>query len=441
MKILMINNFLNTTGGAESIFWREIASLKQAGHEVKAWGTDKSLPPQADTFYGGTILFDYLLPYVEKRSLSTVGKLLLLFNLFYQPLTTTLLPKVLRDFQPDVIHVHNWQYHITGSLWATLQQHAPKTPVVYTVHDTRLICPSGKYNPQQSISQSCQHGGLTACLKKPCKNNSLGETGFGLLHNIWQKMLPIDAVVSKYLLPSYSLAHLLTQTQPTLTESKTVVLLNALDDAFFTLTPEQFPCVETIKPNLLYVGRLSEEKGVHVLLNALSLLPEAFHLTIVGEGNQENALKQQVETLGITKRVTFTGKQPPLAVRELFKSHWVSVLPCQWFEIFGLTVAESMAVGCPVIASNLGAMPELLGVENEEPSKKESFLWANRGILFEALEPSSLACAIKSLWHAPEGYSKLRLAGWQWTRQALQVNQHISQLQTIYQECVVASTP
>ena len=444
MKILMINNFLNTTGGAESIFWREIDLLKKAGHEVKAWGTDKSLPSADVDLYSQTILYPYLLPYVEKRTLSTIGKLSLLLQLFYQPLTEKRLPKALHELKPDIIHVHNWQYHITGSLWVTLQKYAPNTPVVYTVHDTRLICPSGKYNPQLASTQSCQQGGMVACIKKPCKNNSVGETGFGLLDNLWQKTLPINDVVSQFILPSQSLCHLLTEANKTLPEQKTTVLLNALGEAFFETSPEQFTPVEALQPNLLYVGRLSEEKGVHVLLDAMALLPEGFRLTIVGEGNQEDFLKDKTKTLGIEDRVTFVGKKTVAEVLTLFKSHWVSVLPCQWFEIFGLTVAESMAVGCPVIASNLGAMPELLGLEekpeNRPENKRGSFLWANRGILFQPEYPLSLATAIETLWNNPQQYETIRSNGWQWARQTLQTHQHITQLQTIYENCILAST-
>jgi glycosyltransferase involved in cell wall biosynthesis len=157
----------------------------------------------------------------------------------------------------------------------------------------------------------------------------------------------------------------------------------------------------------------------------------------VGEGNQEAVLKQQAERLGITNRVVFFGKKTPLEIIHLFKRHWASVLPCQWFEIFGLTVAESMAIGCPVIASNLGAMPELLGLEMHHPANGEtSFLWASRGMLIEPPYTASLVTAIEALWQAPQQYEAIRMAGWQWARQALKANQHITQLQSIYAACI-----
>jgi glycosyltransferase involved in cell wall biosynthesis len=439
MKILMINNFLNTAGGTESILWREVALLQKAGHTVKAWGCDKDLPTSDSGLYEQTILYDYLLPFVEKRNISIVEKLKLIAKLFYQPLTEKLLPQALAEFKPDVIHVHNWQYHITGSLWITLKKHAPTIPVVYTVHDTRLICPSGKYNPERSALQSCQEGGVLACLNKPCKNNSLSETGFGLLDNLWQKTLPIDAVVSQYILPSHSLCSILTEGKNTLPVAKTSVVLNALDDTFFLTSPEQFTPIQDLQPRLLYVGRLSEEKGVHILLEAFALLPELYELTIVGEGKQAEALKQQSENLGISARVAFIGKKTPKEVMLLFQSHWVSILPCQWFEIFGLTVAESMALGCPVIASDLGAMPELLSVEKDTNDNKNSFKWAKHGILFKSDSVLSLKGAIVELWGNPERYNRVRLAGWQWAREKLQAEEHIAQLQAIYTQCLALS--
>ena len=99
-----------------------------------------------------------------------------------------------------------------------------------------------------------------------------------------------------------------------------------------------------------------------------------------------------------------------------------------------------MAVGCPVIASNLGAMPELLGDDSVEEEKKGSFSWANRGILFEPASASSLATAIETLWDNPQRYDEIRLAGWQWASSTLQVEDHISKLESIYKACLPLAT-
>ncbi len=436
MKILMINNYLNTHGGTEVIFWREIDLLIQAGHTVKVWGMNTDLPTgNTLTLYQQTVLTALLLPFVDKRELSTTQKLLLIFSFLHQPLTAPKLEGVLATFQPDIIHVHNWQYHITGSLWHTLNAVKPRIPVVHTIHDTRLLCPSGKYNPALAMSQSCQQGGVLACVKKPCKNNSLGETAFGLVDNLWQHTTPMDAVVTRYIIPSNTLANALL-TAKAIKPEKTTVLINALDESFFTVPTEAFKPVEALEPHLLFVGRLSEEKGVHVLLNAMALLPTHFKLTIVGEGVQAAALTQQAIELGIQERVTFVGKKSPAEVLTLFTQHWVSVLPCQWFEIFGLTVAESMAVGCPVIASDLGAMPELLGLETAGPTP-ETFVWGSRGLLFHSQSAKALADATLALWQSPQRYAQLRAAGWQWARNTLQPCHHGQQLQQIYQSCMV----
>jgi glycosyltransferase involved in cell wall biosynthesis len=436
MKILMINNYLNTHGGTEVIFWREISLLLQAGHTVKVWGMNTEQPTgDTLTLYEQTVLATYLLPCIDKRALSTLQKILLIFSFLHQSLTPPKLQAVLATFQPDIIHVHNWQYHITGSFWHTLKSVQPRIPVVHTIHDTRLLCPSGKYNPALALSQSCQQGGVLACVKKPCKNNSLGETAFGLMDNLWQQTTPMDEVVTRYIIPSQTLATALL-TAKAIKPEKTSVLINALDDSFFTVLPDTFTPVDALQPNILFVGRLSEEKGVHVLLEALSNLPSFFTLTIVGEGSQEATLKQQAITLGIAERVAFVGKKTPAQVLQLFTQHWISVLPCQWFEIFGLTLAESMAVGCPVIASNLGAMPELLGVANKL-SATEAIAWGERGLLFQSHSTTALANAIMALWQAPERYVKLREAGWAWARNTLQAHQHGNQLQQIYESCLL----
>jgi glycosyltransferase involved in cell wall biosynthesis len=114
-----------------------------------------------------------------------------------------------------------------------------------------------------------------------------------------------------------------------------------------------------------YAGRLHPLKGIDVLLDAMSRLPADFRLTVVGAGPEEGALRNQCTSLGLDDRVEW--RQPVLRSRmpEVLSEMDVLVLPSRtghyWKEQFGRVLVEAMACGVPVIGSDSGAIPAVIG--------------------------------------------------------------------------------
>jgi glycosyltransferase involved in cell wall biosynthesis len=142
-------------------------------------------------------------------------------------------------------------------------------------------------------------------------------------------------------------------------------------------------------PIILFVGRLAEKKGVRYLLDAmpgvLSQAPDAT-LVIVGDGPLRDELEQQARDLSITHRVRFLGAKRPEDLPAYYNTADVFVGPSIVAEggdteSFGLVFAEAMACGCPVVASNVGGISDL--VRNEET-----------GLLVPQKDPGALALAI-----------------------------------------------
>ncbi len=109
--------------------------------------------------------------------------------------------------------------------------------------------------------------------------------------------------------------------------------------------------------NILYVGRLSAEKGVDVLISALPMLKFPFSLHIVGDGPQKLALEQYSKQLGLSNNITFHGWIPSEMVVDWYLSSQIFVHPARWPEPFGMTVLDAMTLGIPVVAADSGGPP------------------------------------------------------------------------------------
>lgn len=107
-----------------------------------------------------------------------------------------------------------------------------------------------------------------------------------------------------------------------------------------------------------FLGRLASEKGIDLLLTALAMLPPSYKLLIAGDGPARGALRELTATLNLEKRVNFLGWVSDK--RSFFSKISVLVVPSTQAESFGLVVTEAMAWGVPVIASRLGAIPEVI---------------------------------------------------------------------------------
>jgi glycosyltransferase involved in cell wall biosynthesis len=146
----------------------------------------------------------------------------------------------------------------------------------------------------------------------------------------------------------------------------------------------------------VYLGRLVSDKGVDLLIDAMSELQKSGcrpRLTIIGSGPEEMALRRQVESLQLQDQVDFAGSSSPEVTCRLLNAHQILVAPSRWVEPFGLVALEGIACGCVVVASNAGGLPEAVG-----PC----------GLLFPSGNRSALTESLRALLTQPELRQKLR---------------------------------
>lgn len=182
-------------------------------------------------------------------------------------------------------------------------------------------------------------------------------------------------------------------------------------------------------PRMIFVGALIREKGAHIAVNALAKTRQSHSdttLTIVGEGPERSNLEQLAATLGVAESVSFLGLRDD--VPELFCEHDIAVVPSIWHEAFGYVILEAMAASCPVIASDVGGIPEI--IRNGED-----------GLLVVADDAEVLAQAVVRLWNAPD--LRARLVAFALTRvdSVFSIDHVVGEYWKVYDRAFAGSKP
>lgn len=145
-----------------------------------------------------------------------------------------------------------------------------------------------------------------------------------------------------------------------------------------------------------FIGRLKEEKGLPLIVEALTMLPEYCRAVFIGNGPMKTALSEQASRLGVAERVFFKSGVPTSQVPHEMEQWDVHVLPSisrpNWIEQFGRTLAEAMACETPVIGSSSGEIPHVIGAA---------------GLVFKEGDARELSACVQKLLDDPSLYAEL----------------------------------
>lgn len=263
------------------------------------------------------------------------------------------------QFRPDVMHVHNTFPLISPSIyWAADDMHIP---VVQTLHNFRLLCPQALLLREGRVCEDCVGKLPWRGVTRKCYRDSATASGTIVLTlGIHRALGSFRDKVTRYIATNQFYAEKFASGGiPT---SKISVKPHFVD----LPAPN-----ETRRCGGVYVGRLSPEKGIKTLLDALRRL-SVTNFTVIGDGPERASL---------TEQVSFLGWQNPEVIYERMRSAEYLVIPSISYESGPLTLIEAFACGLPVIASRLGALPELI----EE---------GETGLLFEPASDEDLATKI-----------------------------------------------
>lgn len=339
MRVLLLNSFYYRRGGAEVHVLDLEQHLKDRGHEVAVFAMQhpQNLPTPWSEFFPSHI--EYARPHGVSEALTAFGRVV------YSREAATNLDALLAEFRPDVAHVHCIHHHLSLSVVDVLKRR--RVPIVWTLHDFRPVCPNTDPIRQGRACEECGGGRLWNCLRYRCKSGSLPRSLAAVLDSTLALLRRTYGAVDCFVSPSEFLARKVVELG--LGVRRMEVLPNFVTPDGGNATPEA-------RHGVLYVGRLSPEKGASVLIEASSGLDES--LTIVGDGPAKEEMVALAAAKGI--EVKFPGWLDAHGVRQAMAQARVLAVPSICYENCPLVVLEGMGRRVPIVGSNLAGTQELL---------------------------------------------------------------------------------
>jgi glycosyltransferase involved in cell wall biosynthesis len=365
MRVLLCHNNFVVQGGAE-VFVHEVARvLELHGHEVAYLAASEE---GADTpwreYFPDTV--DY-----RKRPLGAIAGFR---RLIYSTASKQSARRILSDFKPDIVHCFAIYTKLTPSILDAFREEG--VPVVCSFNDYKHICPNYKLYHHGHVCEACRNGAYVNAIRNRCSHDSLVYSVANAAEAYVHKWLDIyRRNVDLFLFASEFMAR---KTEEFWGKDtfKWDLLRNPFDATKFAATPEGGDYA-------LYFGRLIDEKGVDILVDAARRAPEV-PVVIVGDGPDRGALEQRAAETGAAN-IRFAGPKWGEEMDEILSGCQYVVVPSLWHENFPYVILQSFAMGKPVVGTDRGGIPEL--VEHEQ-----------RGLIYPARSAAELANCMQRLW-------------------------------------------
>ncbi|WP_027881473.1 glycosyltransferase family 4 protein [Meiothermus rufus] len=387
VRVMMIHNFYQQPGGEDQVFQAEKTMLREAGLEVIEHTAHNDVLAQMGPLKLAQVTLWNQEAYRQMRALVAQHK-------------------------PHVVHVHNTFPLLSPAIYHAIK--AEGTPVVQTLHNYRLLCLNATLQRKGQECRLCLGKGIPwpgvvhACYRNRAASSVLAS--MLVLHRMigtWKDKIDRFIVLTEY--------------------ERSVFASGGIDAQKIRLKPN-FVHPDPGAGNgqggyALFVGRLSPEKGIEVLLEAWKNLD--IPLKIAGDGPLGPMVAQAVQSM---PQAEWLGRRPRQEIFELMQNAAFLVFPSVTYEGFPMTLAEAFATGLPVVASNYGSMP-LVVRENE------------CGLLFEVGNPTDLAQKVRWLASQPNKLVEMRTNARREFETRYSAKQNLQILLDIYREAAGMSWP
>jgi glycosyltransferase involved in cell wall biosynthesis len=404
MKILLINKFLYPKGGDAICTLATGELLSKKGHQVAYWGTEH---PDNPSYPHKEFFVDYA-DLVNGGSIAQQAKKAM--NILYSRQAKQKIQKVIEAERPEVVHLNNFAHQISPSILHVFKKY--NIPAVMTMHDYKLVCPAYSMLNNGKPCEKCKDGKYFHCLLNKCTHNSRAKSLTNTIEMyLHHRLLKIYDLVDVFISPSLYLKNKVKE----MGFSREVVHLPNL----VSLTDYQ-PKYESTQNSVVYFGRLSGEKGLFTLLNAVKKLD--VQLKIVGDGPIRQELEKKVADESINN-VSFLGYKTGNELKDIIRHCIATVTPSECYENNPLSVIESFAMGKPAIGAKIGGIPEL--VQN-----------GITGYTFESGNADDLHAKIKTMIEDPAKITTMGHNARQHVEQNNSSEEYYRQLMKIYEKAV-----
>lgn len=323
LKILLGHNYYQQAGGEDIIYQSEVALLKSASHRVVEYTSTNHDLKKTNAFHAA-------------------------FNTIWSKPSQKELYEILKKEKPDIAHFHNTFLLMSPAVYYSCKEF--HIPVIQTIHNYRLLCPTATLFREGNVCNQCvgkmfpwpaiQHG----CYRnsRPQSGVVAAMLGFHKLVNTWENKVDVFIALTEFARNKLI--------EGGLASEKIVIKPNFI-------SPD--PGIgDTRRENyILYVGRLTPEKGVFTLLHAWRSLKKIKNtkLLIVGDGVLKDAVESFIKQQNL-QNIELLGWQQREEVLRLLQTAQFLIFPSEWYEGLPTIILEAFACGLPVISSNLGAM-------------------------------------------------------------------------------------
>jgi glycosyltransferase involved in cell wall biosynthesis len=320
-SVLVVHESYAQAGGEDTAFHADIECLRQHGHQVETWQVHNA----------------------EIGTWSRARQATLFFRTTWSQASYRHIRRLIRDVRPDVVHFHN-----TLPLISPSALHAARSegvPVVMTLHNYRLLCPTGLFYRQAKVCEDCvrslAHGVLHGCYR----DSRVQTAAVALMLRVHRTLGTWRRCVDAYIVMTDFM--------------KSKMMLAGLPEKRIHIRPH-FVTRTRIAPAsspgdyAVFLGRLSDEKGIQTVIEASRFL--TVPVKIIGTGPLEPAVRQAAAAYPDILHPV--GHVPHAEAMEILSRAGALLLPSRSYEAFPLAVCEAMGMGIPVIATDLGGRSE-----------------------------------------------------------------------------------
>ena len=335
LKVLFANKFFFRNGGSEVVMFDEMELMRRRNVGVIEFSMndDRNIPSRYQS---------YFVSQKSYRQVSRADKIKSAISLVHSREAVAKIGRLIEDERPDILHCHNIYHQLTPSIITAASRAG--VSVVLTLHDYKPVCPVYTQLSNGEVCTKCADGRFESLLKQRCADGSLARSALLWAEARYHALAGSYHRVDKFICPSRFMRDAIVRR---FGADKVVHIPNGIDASRIEVSRRD-------EGYVLYLGRLSPEKGVETLLRAHAANDAPWRLMIAGTGPLLADLQRKFPS------AEFRGHLAGVQLDAAIRGAALIVVPSEWHENSPVSILEAMAYGKPIVASNIGGIPELV---------------------------------------------------------------------------------